>query len=317
MRKEWTAEEERLLINLYPETLAEDLAKKMGRSLHSIYHKAKKLGLKKSPSFQSKIIQVRAIKIAKARGWLWTEKEIRFLKENWQLPVSELAKKLGRSEIAVTRRLWSLRLLKVRKWTRKEDTILTKLYATKKDEEIARKIGRTKSAIQQRARKLGLVKNLEVMEEIRHEAAMKGAEKRGWNWTEEDDEKLVSLFKQGKTVKEISKELDRTLSSVRYRLGKYNLKYGNTRYTSGITGEKLAESIFKQMGWKIIKRGGKNLAYDYIVLINEQKTAIDVKHNVITESFSKLKRLEQISQKAAIVVVKGNEAFLLELSRIC
>lgn len=50
-RRPWTAEEVERLRREYPDTRAEDLARSLGRQVRSVYHKARTLGLKKSPAF--------------------------------------------------------------------------------------------------------------------------------------------------------------------------------------------------------------------------------------------------------------------------
>ncbi len=51
MRKNWSKEEIEYMTVHYPDALAADIAKKLGRPLRSIYGKAKLLGLSKSDSF--------------------------------------------------------------------------------------------------------------------------------------------------------------------------------------------------------------------------------------------------------------------------
>ena len=48
----WTPAEVAILIGLYPDTLAEDIAARLGISVRRIYQKAKHLGLKKSVAFK-------------------------------------------------------------------------------------------------------------------------------------------------------------------------------------------------------------------------------------------------------------------------
>ncbi len=47
----WTAEEERLLRQLYPDMLSEEIAKRLGRRLSQVYQHAAGLGLKKSKAY--------------------------------------------------------------------------------------------------------------------------------------------------------------------------------------------------------------------------------------------------------------------------
>ena len=53
MRKFWTDAEDRWLIENYPDTLAEDIAKHLGRTVRSVYARANGMGLKKSAEFLS------------------------------------------------------------------------------------------------------------------------------------------------------------------------------------------------------------------------------------------------------------------------
>lgn len=50
-RRHWTAEDEQLLRELYPDTRTADLAQRFGRALRAIYTKAKDMGLRKSPEY--------------------------------------------------------------------------------------------------------------------------------------------------------------------------------------------------------------------------------------------------------------------------
>jgi len=53
MRKFWTDAEDRWLIENYPDTLAEDIARHLGRTVRSVYARANGMGLKKSAEFLS------------------------------------------------------------------------------------------------------------------------------------------------------------------------------------------------------------------------------------------------------------------------
>ncbi|HHG4791318.1 TPA: HNH endonuclease, partial [Pseudomonas aeruginosa] len=57
IRETWTAEQELVLLRLYPDMPNEVLAARLNKTLQQICSKAYRLGLKKSPEFSKKIRQ--------------------------------------------------------------------------------------------------------------------------------------------------------------------------------------------------------------------------------------------------------------------
>ncbi|MEN1500943.1 HNH endonuclease, partial [Pseudomonas aeruginosa] len=55
IRETWTAEQELVLLRLYPDMPNEVLAARLNKTLQQICSKAYRLGLKKSPEFSKKI----------------------------------------------------------------------------------------------------------------------------------------------------------------------------------------------------------------------------------------------------------------------
>ncbi|MDF5811769.1 hypothetical protein P4118_10700 [Pseudomonas aeruginosa] len=57
IRETWTAEQELVLLRLYPDMPNEVLATRLNKTVQQIYAKAHRLGLKKSPELAKQILQ--------------------------------------------------------------------------------------------------------------------------------------------------------------------------------------------------------------------------------------------------------------------
>jgi DNA-binding CsgD family transcriptional regulator len=148
--QQWSRKETACLLRHYKTKTSAELSIILGRSVSSIYNKAKRLNLTDEVS-ESK----------------WSASEISRLKKNYkQGPILRIAKKLCRSTRSVRRKAGSLGLLEEKQtsWTAKETSILKKYYKTLPKETIAEKLeNRTPEAVRVKAIKLGLRKRNSLM----------------------------------------------------------------------------------------------------------------------------------------------------------
>lgn len=134
----WTDEEIRYLKENYGNKTGIDIAKKLGKSLHSVYVKACRMDL----------IHPKGI---------WTNEEVKFLKKNYrQMSFKQIGTKLKKSKSSIQAKIHSLGLRKLRKWTEREDKFLKENYIKMTLKEIAKHIEMSIPTIRKKERKLGL-----------------------------------------------------------------------------------------------------------------------------------------------------------------
>jgi DNA-binding CsgD family transcriptional regulator len=141
----WTDKEDDYLKKHFPQKKNKEIAKKINRSIHSVCHRAKLMGLKKDGAFVA-----------------WEKEEITYLKKYYKKTTYEdLAEHFGRTLGAVKYKVEELGLVKnppYKKWTEEEYEFLRKNYHTMTKKELAEKLDCTVPAVQSRARRLGLIK---------------------------------------------------------------------------------------------------------------------------------------------------------------
>jgi len=192
----WTKKELDQLKELISTNSAEELAKIIDRSEHSIRAKVRELGLK--------------IKRNEKR---WSEEDKRALIElSATMKLDQIAQKLNRSSASVRTQGNKLGI-KIETnysgilWTKEEITQLRDLIPTHTTLEIAIIMNKTEDAVYQKAYKL--------------ELNVKGKSRR---WTIEDEEVLKNMW-GGYSIEYIAKKLDRTSSAITNRA--YVLKLGS------------------------------------------------------------------------------------------
>lgn len=98
--------------------------------------------------------------------------------------------------------------MKEGKWSKEEENILDNGYKNKISiKEIAKVLDRKVSSVKAKADSLKLGQKYHTRDK----------------WTKEEDEMLISLYKDNKSSKEISDKIKRSISSVNYRITKLNL----------------------------------------------------------------------------------------------
>ncbi len=117
----------------------EEIAEQVGRSRDAVHMKARRLRLRKVK--------------------FWSEQEDQFLRETYYASsCDELARRLGRSVLAVKTRIITLKLApKVPKWTHSEISFLREAHGVMDAETIAAELGRTSAAVSKKLREIGLV----------------------------------------------------------------------------------------------------------------------------------------------------------------
>jgi hypothetical protein len=154
-QRPWTAVEDRILRELYARTPVDDIAQRLGRSIHQVRHRAKRLGI---------------------QTWrMWTAADRARLRKAWgKMRTRDLARVLGRTPGAVKQQAMKMGLDSERYYTPEEIALLRKLYPTHTAAQIAERIhGTAKAALAifRMAATLGLRKwphwEPEVLERVR------------------------------------------------------------------------------------------------------------------------------------------------------
>jgi len=180
--KLWMPEKEQQFRELYSNNSLSKLAKKFGRSTGAIRAYAKKIGIPR-------------------RNFFWSEKETEYLRRNYhRMTAAELAAKLNRPEVSISRkgRQFGLKSSKKWWWTEKETQYLKRWYHKKTFKELTEALGKSRSAVARHAKLLGFSKT-----------------KR---WTKKEFNQLIRLCSKGVTLTEIARCLSRTPISVYLKL---------------------------------------------------------------------------------------------------
>lgn len=185
----WSSQDEKYLIENYPQYGAEECAIFLGRTKAAVKSKARELGL---------IVP---------NGW--TPKEKKYLIENYhKYGAEECAKFLGRTKEAVKHKAREIGLTTSGRWTPEEEKYLIENYPKYGTKECAKFLGRPEGTVIAKAHKLGL-------------RAPKG-------WTPKEIEYLIENHsKYG--AKECAKFLGRTESAVRGKAHKLGIKFQNRK----------------------------------------------------------------------------------------
>ena len=147
--KPWADEEIKFLKQNYNILSRKQLLEKLGRSVQSIQHKAKELGLTNNTNKE------------------WTKQDIEFLANNYKnMSYKEIGKFLNRSVHNVKYQASKLGISKSRLWTDDEIKFLSENYNKMKHKEIAKELGRTETQITNKIRNLDLARKVPKKEEI-------------------------------------------------------------------------------------------------------------------------------------------------------
>lgn len=147
------------------------------------------------------------------RGKLWTTKEERRLAEMYAagVPTKVIATELGRTTVSVQGRIKQLRraghpdmATRNKPWTTKEEQRLAEMYAAGVPTKvIAIELGRGVGAVRGR---------------VQHRGLLRGSRRAYRAWRTSDKARLVELWRQGCTTREIAAELGRQEDGVKFYL---------------------------------------------------------------------------------------------------
>ncbi|MBP3916199.1 hypothetical protein [Clostridium sp.] len=229
----WTQEEVKLLIENHNKMSNVELSKLIGRTANAIYLKKKQLNLS---NIQRK----------------WSDEEIDYLELNWGVKsINVLCKRLNRSKSSITRKAQQLKLGTLyssgyylnatdvsRLLNNYPSTVLTwmkkkKLKSVKKNF-MGKKVYVTSLSYLEEFLKnnldswnssslpygiLGINAEDTWLKSKRQEDLSPNSLRRRAKWSNDEDKKLTRLYKSGLPIPDICKELRRTDSSVRHRIG--------------------------------------------------------------------------------------------------
>ena len=238
-KKRWAQEEKNFLRENIGKMPYKEIARHLCRTVQSVEYKVHDMKL----TWKKK----------------WTEEEVKFLKENvGKMSYEDMGRVLGRTEQSISGKCYTLgihagckkRALYYRNgWTEEEKDFLRKNIRQLSYEEIGKKLGRTKAAVDGMAQKLNITVNkgwkdeeILFLRENVHQMSLKEVAKSMGRteqsiyqmssklklevfkrWTKEEEDVVLAQYKLGGTV-EVSKTIDRSIVSIRHRAKKLNLK---------------------------------------------------------------------------------------------
>ena len=145
VQRPWSASEDAALRGVFGRYPAEEVARRLGRTLHSVKNRALRLGLC-------------------LRGTVpmeWTDDEVDRLMMLWSHhSAPEIGRRLGRSEDSVNRKtlLLGLRKLNSQAWTQDAIDLIASEGAKFTDRELAKRLGRTARTVRYKRLQLGVEK---------------------------------------------------------------------------------------------------------------------------------------------------------------
>ena len=194
-------------------------------------------------------------------------------------------------------------------WTKEEIDFLLKNYSETPTKELVKKINRTCSAIEFKAKELHLRKS----KDLKRSTFLIRLNKYWQRQKQEKNKKLQKIRElyPNKNAKEISKILGiqpQTIYSYARGLG---LKK-SVQFANGQIGEKLAENMFQKLGWSVIEKPSKNMPYDFLVDIAGVVHAIDVKNTHVFQ----VNRLFASAKHSALLFITEEGMYLARLERL-
>ena len=154
IRKEWSEEDKSFLLKNFFSMSVVELSKKLSRSEFSIRGMAKRLGLRKQ---DAKYLEPPK---ASCQRWRECDKEM-IRKHYYDMPISDLAKKIGRSEASVAAMACRMKMRPRAKWTKEEEEYMEDHWGSVSVPAIAARLNRSIDAVKVRATGLGLGSFLE------------------------------------------------------------------------------------------------------------------------------------------------------------
>lgn len=265
----------------------------------------------------------------------WTEEELKILIEYYpKISNKELAKMIKRSESAIRDKALALGIRKTRetiqqshknqkyysppwkRWTKEEEELLKKIYATTPADELEKIFHRKRYAIAWKARKLGLEKDSGFVSSILKYRWRENPRR----WTEEEINKLKDLYLNKKLkITEIAKIMGRSYNSVWTYISKLGLKripiVKNLKV--GWIGEQLAEDFFKKKGWKVVGRPSSIAPYDFVIDRGYGREYVNAKHGKkVMITMKQIEKLAKLGKSSFLCITFDKHIYLLEINKI-
>ena len=185
-----------------------------------------------------------------------------------------------------------------KKWIEGELKLFKKLYPTTPNKKLAKQFGISEKAIKTFASRKDLKKD-----EDYHR-----------NWTPDEEKRLIALWNRGFKTYEIAKKLGKTHPQIYHARKRLKLEGLAKSDVIGRKGESLAEEFFLKEGWKIIERGNRSSAFDFVVERQGIRFPINVKHgNNINITKQNFKRLLKLKHPAILYVLSESEIYLMPI----
>ena len=128
--------------------------------------------------------------------------------------------------------------------------------------------------------------------------------------------KIIALFSEGLSIKEISRKIGRSYHTVYWHLDTRGFHNLNRDRDNGKLGEKQASNFLVTKGYQIIEKG-KHKAYDLLIQRKEEVLAVNIKSGKnFVETWSNFQRLIKIPYPRALLYVtpeKPPRFYLLKL----
>jgi len=207
-------------------------------------------------------------------------------------------------------------------WGKDEIEQLRKLYPTHSAIELSKIFGRTPAVIRHKARSLGLGKTKEFLRQLGVKASY--ARKKLRRWSLEDESKLKELWLK-MSLKQLSKVLGRSKQAIWQKAQRLGLSSrgkarisGSSIVRKGALGERIAEGMFNELGYQVVKRGSSMTEFDFLVDKDGELYALNVKYGKWAALSSRnLRRLVGKHEKSAILYITHNkECFFLPIQKL-
>lgn len=266
MAARWTKEEDKLLKEIYPSNLKQDIINKTGKPWPTIHRRAVRLKLRRDPKLINQDRKNRG-----PRKDAWTPEEEKLLKEIFENNTKKaILEKINRPWAGIYLRANRLGLVrnpeivkqemivggksaptKKNVWTTEEDNLLKEIYGKKRKKEIQERFNRSWSAIRGRAIKLGVTRDKKLVRLDNAESTQTAMfEKYGVKSSfelVETQEKVRNSYK-----KNLGVDFPMQSESVKAKARmKYRKKYGvDNPFQSAEIKEKSQNSMFERHGVK-------------------------------------------------------------------
>jgi len=215
-KRRWTLQEDQYVQKNFVVMGCKPIADELKRTAHSVFHRAKALGLQKE--------------------WRWGEEQISFLKVSGHLCAREIGEQLGFTADQVQRKAYALKVPLARdstalgggatKWTTEEEELLKINYRSTSLRDLATQLGKREATIIAKARRMGL--------------ATAGPE----NWTPAQLAVLHAQYSK-LPLEKLAVHLGRSEKGTRIKLAELGLQQSN--YRENTKPERIVEDLLQEL----------------------------------------------------------------------